>query len=240
MEPSDGNKPGKTSGSGEYSLMLNRTLRREDEDKRRSARQAFEEARQSSEPTAADSVDLPPPRPPMTTDPEIPAAKEVKQATIALTASVDQICEGLVLVFGEMKTVTTTLAAITRVLLLLMIGQMIAFGFMGYMVWRLESVVVQADQTRKEQAQTTAEIANLKRSSEATKRTVDEVKSKADEAPKVEIIADQNKPGTAVVRILPPTKSSDPDPAPPVPSVDIPLNLDGARPSPRAPRSSPD
>lgn len=235
MEPSDGNKPGKTSSSGEYSLMLGQTLRKEDKSKRQSARKAFERARQSCEPSAGDSdppfvAPHPPivPRGPLATDPEIPAAKEVKAATIALTESVDQICEGLVLVFGEMKLVTSTLAAITRVLLLLMIGQLIAFGFMGYMVWRLEAVVVQAEQTRKEQAHTASEIVNLKRSSEATKRSVEQVRVKAEEAPKVEIIADENK-GTAVVRILPPaTKGGELDATPAV-SVDIPLDLDAAR-----------
>jgi hypothetical protein len=227
----------KTSGSGGYSLMLNDTLRRESGKTRRSAHQAFEKARQVSDPPPIESeappsrAELAPPRAPMPTDPAA-AGAEVKAATVALTTSVDQICEALVLVFGEMKGSTTTLAAVTRVLMLLMLGQMVAFGFMGYMVWRLESVVDQAESTRLEQARTTVEIAKLNKSSEATKRSVDEVKSAAKDAPKVEIVADENTPGSAVVRIVPPSKSTEPHPSASSPSVVIPLKLDEAREGP--------
>jgi len=218
-------KKSKTSGSGEYSLMLNQTLRHEDVDKKRSARKAYEQARQ----TPSVDSELPPPRAPMATDPQGTAAREVRAATVALTTSVDQICEALVLVFGEMKAASTTLAAVTRVLMLLMVGQMLVFGFMGYMVWRLEAVVQEAEQTRAQQERASVEIAKLKISSDATRRTVDEVKEKAAETPTVEIVADENKPGSAVVRIVPPSRSAHPNPS--SSSLEIPLKLEDARPA---------
>lgn len=219
--------------------MLNDTLRRQDDKTRQSAHRAFEKARQTSDPAPEQPEsesdpsrdELPPPRAPMGTDPSggAAAAAEVKAASVALTTSVDQICEGLVMVFAEMKGSTTTLAAVTRVLMLLMLGQMLAFGFMGYMVWRLESVVDQAAVTRAEQARTTDEIIKLKKSAEATKRSVDEVKSAAEDQPKLEIVPDGKTPGSAVVRIVAPPKSSDAHPTSSSPSVEIPLKLDEAR-----------
>lgn len=190
-----------------------------------------------------------------------PTAKEVGDATIALTASVDEICQALVLVFDkiedllkEVKTASSALAAVSRVLLMLLVAQVVVFGLMGFLVYRIESVVRSAEQNRVEQAQTSAELrklvvgfVRLQQSAEATRRTVDEVAIKADESPKVEIVADVNKPGSAVVRIVPPlpkggsyAPSKGPDQPPqgpasgggPPPPLEIPIQLDKARPAP--------
>lgn len=251
---SSNDKPKGSGGSGEYSLMLNRTLRKQDVDKRKSARMAYEQARQTSEPPSDSELpppgkgpspshdELVPPRPAMgsagdsgTGLASAAATAEVRAATVALTTSVDQICEALVLVFGEMRAASTTLSAVTRVLVLLMVGQLLVFGFMGYMVWRLESVVDEAERTRAEQVRLMAELAKVRVSADETKKTVDEVKEKTEEAPTVEIVADENRPGSAVVRIVPaaPKTANAPDPsASAAGPLEIPLKLDEARPAP--------
>ena len=229
--------------SGEYSLMLNRALRREDDSKRESAREAFEQARKASEPPDLGSEmppparlpdDLGPARGPMSTD---SAVTEVKAASVALTTSVDQISEAMILVFGEMRSTSATLSAVTRVLVLLMVGQMLVFGFMGYMVWRLESVVDEAEITRAEQVVVLSELQKIKISANETQRTVAEVREKTEEASKVEIVPDNKKPGSAVVRIVPASKSTETAPegvSKPgdagSTSVEIPLDLKGVRP----------
>lgn len=223
-------KTGKTS-SGRYGLVLTRTMQRQGDSG--GANERYQRARGGDDD-----------RPPLTAK---DAEAEARDASVSLLSSVDQICQALVLVFDRIEAASSALSAVSRVLTILLLAQVCVFGVMGYTVWRLESVVATAEQNHAEQAKASREIeglvtalGTLQRSTEATKRSVDEVATKTDEAPKLEIVADTERPGSAVVRISPGSpKAPPPLPnGPPAassqqpPSVEIPLRLDKARSAP--------
>jgi len=182
----------------------------------------------------------------------VPDLREIGDATVSLRASVDTVCEAIMFVFAKITEVTdmanqSAKEQKTTIIGLKLIGaiQMLLIASVAVAIWRVEHSVHSAKDTQKQQIEATQDIKklareldDLRKQSLATKKTVDEVKKKADEAPRVEIVPDSEKPGSAVVRIVPKAASSSPvGSAQPIPSesavpVEIPIR-DDARPSKR-------
>jgi hypothetical protein len=184
----------------------------------------------------------------------VPDLREIGDATSSLRASVDTVCEAIMFVFAKITEVTETANRSIQEQRTIVNGikwigaiQLVMVMFIGLATWRVERSVVSTQHIQRQQVEATKDIKrlakelnDLKSQTIETRKSVDEVKKKAEEAPRVEIVPDSKKPGSAVVRIVPSISSADPDEsAPPAPtesavSVEIPIRNE-ARPA-KSPR----
>lgn len=163
-------------------------------------------------------------------------ASEVEGASSTLIESVDQIVEVLTLVLGNISKIAKTqeiTATRSRHALLWIRASTIVSLFVllatAYLLVRLDAAAsdLKATESRVNQA-----IEALHQ----TDQKVEEVKQSAEETSRVEIVADDDESGSAVVRITPPKApkgsggTGDAEPlAPPARAVEIPLDLYGAK-----------
>jgi len=166
----------------------------------------------------------------------------IKAAGDMLVAAVDQLSEGMLAVLEELGTVandvrstTEQLRRIARAQQFLMLVQLPVLVLVVLLIWRIERTSSQADVTVRRLDALTRQLSELRKESEATKKVVDDTKKAADEKTTVELVPDPDRPGAAVVRIVPPKVKTEPalpplKPKPSVPPVDIPVKLNEARP----------
>jgi len=233
-KPETGQSPSSHS-SGSHRLELEKHLLANTPVEVEAAQVAFDGARSSPPPLI--------PRSPALSSPD----QERGDASRALGESVDKVCEALVMVFGKISQVSDQSHGQTLVLRSLMrwlIGVaaiqvlvcviMIVLAFMSYKTGQIieQTSAEQADVVQK-LTELTQRVERVAKASEDTKRTVAAVKKTADETATVQIVADPEKPGGAMVRIVPPKDA----PAPPPKTspdaaafpVEIPVKVDEAR-----------
>lgn len=218
--------------SGQHRLQLDEELRRNSPTEVEAAKQRFVEAQASSPPSPL------PPRMPTRTGSGSFEVKEMSDAAIKLTESVDKVCEALVLVFAKISEVsdiahgqTLVLRSLLRWIIVVGVLQAVVCAVMVFVAstsWRTSTAI---DQTSASQTEAVRGLEQLTQRVEETNKTVAEVKKTADETATVQLVADPRSPGGAMVRIVPP-KDPDPKVAPPKSSdepVEIPIKVDEAR-----------
>lgn len=193
----------------------------------------------------ADAQTTPPP--PFPIDSGTCEVKEMSEAAVKLTDSVDKVCEALVMVFGKISAVsdeahgqTLVLRFLMRLMVVVAVIQGVVCCVMIFLAFNTVETAQAVGVTHRHQEQATKDLAalatrveDIAKTSKETSAVVSEVKKEADEKPTVELAADPKKPGGAVVRIVPPKsprfqKLSPPDP-PESTGVEIPIKVDEAR-----------
>ena len=241
-------QPPSSHSSGQHRLQLDEALRRNTPTQVEAAKAAFESAQTSTPPPSSRSP-LPPP--PSASSSEI---KEMGEAATKLGESVDKVCEALVMVFGKISNVsdeahgqTLMLRSLTRLMVVVAIIQgvvCVVMILLACLTWTTSQRIDQTHVSQTAAVRGLTELTNrvdwVAKSAEETKRAVVAVKKTADETATVQLVADPDKPGGAVVRIVPPrtpvpasSASSEATKAPPASPrekpVEIPVQVDGAR-----------
>lgn len=216
-------RPPSSHSSGEHRLYLTAAL--EDPENAKILEEAKREIGSERPPPDLDSL-----------------AKEVDDASTTLTESVDQIVGVLLLVLGKQTKIVTaqekTLRASRVSLIWIRVATVVsAFAFvaLGVLLYRVDQTARSLNETQRGLTSTVEALNKTIEALERTDEKVEAVKKQTEEAPRVEIVPDEEDPesGSAVVRITPP-KKQDQKPTPePSATVEIPIDLKGAKVLPR-------
>jgi len=232
-------------------LNLDAELRRNTPVQVEAAKQQYEQAQASRPPSD------PPFFPRAARAPSSPDVREMGEAATKLTESVDKVCEALVMVFGQIRDVsdeghgqTLMLRNVLRWIMFTGIVQAVVCCVMVYIAFNSVETAKVMKQTHAGQAQVTKDlgfltdkVSRVSKQTDATGEILAEVKKAADESATVELVPDPKKPGSAVVRIVPPKNPAGPEVSPKTPptpassAVEIPIKVEEARtPKPDASR----